>query len=346
MNAFQLAPEDSALALSHLATLVEAEAAPAEALAAVARHAEGRPLKAALAEAQRLAAAQAAPATTFSILTSSPDFSRAFAEAARARGLGEAGVLRALADHEQRSPQVRLFSGADSVLFACYVGVLGITWLFMITFVLPTFSSMFKGLGSDLPLPTRLVMMLGGPIRDFWFVIVVVAFVVYALRNRIAVVRRVRASVSSTVPPLRQAVRLVSACQYLNALATCARAGFTLADAHPLAARAVTHPVWRGRLERAVEASRRGAVPLAEALESEVGIPPRLAGVLDVAERSRRPEQTLAEGSTELESYVAARLGQTRQLVRVSALLLIGALVGSVVIALYLPIFSLATLIK
>src|SRR4029450_7016545 len=67
---------------------------------------------------------------------------------------------------------------------ATIIGVAFMVVIFMLTFVIPTFAAMFKGLGAELPLPTQIVLWASDFVRGYILLIIAaIAGAVYMLRR-------------------------------------------------------------------------------------------------------------------------------------------------------------------
>jgi type IV pilus assembly protein PilC len=85
--------------------------------------------------------------------------------------VGEAGgildvVLQRLAQYIEKAAALKRKVKAAMVYPAAIIGVAVMVVIFMLTFVIPTFAQMFKDLGADLPLPTKVVLWMSNFVRS------------------------------------------------------------------------------------------------------------------------------------------------------------------------------------
>src|SRR5512132_2909946 len=91
--------------------------------------------------------------------------------------VGETGgildvVLQRLAVYIEKAASLKRKVKSAMVYPASIIGVAFLVIVFMLTFVIPTFATMFKDLGAELPLPTRFVIGLSDFVRSYFLVII------------------------------------------------------------------------------------------------------------------------------------------------------------------------------
>src|SRR5437899_11934250 len=104
-------------------------------------------------------------------------------------GAGETGgnldvVLQRLSVYIEKAAALKRKIKAAMISPLTIVSVALIVVIFMLTFVIPTFASMFKNLGADLPLPTKIVLWLSNFVQSYILLILAaLAAGIYALRR-------------------------------------------------------------------------------------------------------------------------------------------------------------------
>src|SRR3972149_6347190 len=103
--------------------------------------------------------------------------------------VGEAGgildvVLQRLSVYIEKAAALKRKVKAAMVYPSTIIGVAFLIVIFMLTFVIPTFATMFKNLGADLPLPTQIVLWMSDFVRGYIIFIILGAMgAVYLLRR-------------------------------------------------------------------------------------------------------------------------------------------------------------------
>src|SRR5207248_10987271 len=103
--------------------------------------------------------------------------------------VGESGgvldvVLQRLSGYIEKAAKLKGKVKSAMVYPVTIIGVACLVIIFMMIFVLPTFANMFKNMGSELPLPTKVVMWMSDMTRKYIiFILAGVAAAIYALRR-------------------------------------------------------------------------------------------------------------------------------------------------------------------
>ncbi|MGH6871412.1 MAG: type II secretion system F family protein [Rhizomicrobium sp.] len=108
-------------------------------------------------------------------MAAEPAFPKFYVSMVRAGELGGSldVTLRRLADYLSRSAAIRETVASALVYPAILLCTAGFSIVIILVFVLPEFEPLFASAGKALPLPTRIVMVIGDAVRDFWWVPVV-----------------------------------------------------------------------------------------------------------------------------------------------------------------------------
>src|SRR5215470_17772205 len=103
--------------------------------------------------------------------------------------VGESGgvldvVLQRLSGYIEKAAKLKSKVKGAMVYPVTIIGVAVLVIVFMMIFVIPTFAKMFQGLGADLPLPTKIVMLISEFTQKFIiFIIIGMAAVIWALKR-------------------------------------------------------------------------------------------------------------------------------------------------------------------
>ncbi len=331
-----------------LATLVAAGLPMDESLQALAEASdEGKmrsmvtQLRARVMEGQTLAAALGEFESSF------PSMFRASVAAGESSGkLGDA--LLKLADYtenrEALSRQIWMALAYPVLLTAVAISVA----TGLLIYVVPQVVTVFNNLGRTLPLPTRMLIF----IADFvaaWGLVAALVAVAGAFGFGAALRREeFRAAVDRfllRVPLLGRVIRATETARATRTLATLTQSGVPLLEGLKLAAQTVNRLPLRQAFERAVGRVREGGA-LARALGESGELPPVAVRLIGSGEKSGRLDEMLEQAARhqtrEAETLIAAGTAVLGPMV----ILLVGALVLFIVLAILLPIFDLNQLIK
>lgn len=214
--------------------------------------------------------------------------------------------------------------------------------------VIPKFESMFSGMGTTLPAFTQWVIDLSTGLSRFAPLLLVMGVVLgFALRQLYRQHTPARLWISRRVlglPVFGKLLGQAALARFARSLATSYGAGVALLDALVTVA-----GVTGGELhEQAVLRLRQGMANgqgLNQAMASEPLFPPLLVQLTAIGESSGTLDQMLEKAASHYEEQVSQALDQLTSLLEPAIVLILGLLVGGLVVAMYLPIFQLGSLI-
>jgi type IV pilus assembly protein PilC len=261
---------------------------------------------------------------------------------------GEAGgildtILKRLASYIEKA--VKLASQVKSamvypvaviVIAGAVVGV--ILWK-----VIPTFASLFSGLGADLPLPTRIVIaMSDNLVRYFPFLLVIGGAAVYGFRQYYAT-ENGRRTVDRTVlrmPVLGGIMRKIAVARFCRTLATLISSGVPILDGLEITAKTAGNAIIEDAVMLTRKSIERGETISAPLKETAV-FPAMVTQMIGVGEATGALDTMLAKIADFYEDEVDTAVAGLLTLLEPIMIAFLGTIVGGIVIAMYLPIFDL-----
>jgi general secretion pathway protein F len=336
-----------ALLTRQLATLVRAGLPLDEALGALAEASEGRAratvlaLRAAVMEGRALAEAMA-------------DFPRAFPPSFRAAvAAGEASgrldtVLLRLADWAEARDALRrqLINALAYPVLLLVVALAVVAGL--MAHVVPQVVGVFAQSGQALPWPTRMLLHVGDALRAggwLWLLLpLLLVGAATAIWRAPAARARLQALLLRT-PLLGRLLRAAETARFARTLALLGGSAVPLLDALRVAGGVVQQAPLREAIEQAARAVREGQ-GFARALEASGQFPPVALRLIASGEKAGRLPEMLDEAAAQCERELQLALGLLDAALGPLVILLLGALVLFIVLAVLLPIFELNTLIR
>jgi type IV pilus assembly protein PilC len=257
-----------------------------------------------------------------------------------------AAVLARIADDRERAAAQRakvraaLTYPAAILLLAMAITAALLIW------VVPTFKQIFDGFGAKLPAPTRFVLALSSgaarwSIPVFGMIFALGSAVAFLLRRSEAA--RIRfARLSLRIPVVGPLLGTLCAARWSRALGTLLSAGTPLADAFDSLAHA-TGNAFFDRATVEISARLRRGERLAAAMRAARCFPPEV--VQPVAEESGALDTMLIDVASLADRQVDEKIGTLASLCEPLVIVVLGALVGGLVIAMYLPIIQLGNVV-
>ena len=261
---------------------------------------------------------------------------------------GEAGgildtILKRLATYIEKavklSGQVKsamIYPIAVVVIAGAVVGV--ILWK-----VIPTFASLFSGLGADLPLPTRIVIALSDNlVRYFPFLFVGAGAAAYGFKRYYATEKgkRVIDSVTLKLPILGNIMRKIAVARFCRTLSTLISSGVPILDGLEITAKTAGNAIVEDAImvtRKSIERGETIAVPLKD---TKV-FPSMVTQMIGVGEATGALDTMLAKIADFYEEEVDTAVAGLLTLLEPIMIAMLGIVVGGIVIAMYLPIFDL-----
>lgn len=246
----------------------------------------------------------------------------------------------------------RVALGRKVVSSLAYPAVMGAAFgailLFLFLYVLPRFAAIYADMEVDLPVPTQvLIAVVGGAWKIAPVALPVLGLAVWgAVRYARSETGRLWIDTSMlgipVVGPLARGLAVVQTARTLELLL---RGGIPLVLALSITARAVGNAAVRAGLARARTDVEQGK-GIARSLESHGVVPAITARMLEVGERSGSLVEMLGEAASFHEGEVEARLSTLTSLLEPVLMLSMGVIVGTLIVVMYLPVFSLAEAVR
>src|SRR5262245_34637339 len=237
----------------------------------------------------------------------------------------------------------------SALVYPCsIIGVAMLVIMFMLTFVIPTFAAMFKEMGADLPLPTRIVIGLSDFVRGyFWLIGLALGGGLYGLRSyyRTDNGRSTIDALILKLPVFGVIFRKVAVARFTRTLGTLVESGVPILEALRITASTSGNRV----VERAVLHCRTSVTEgktLAEPLKTSGVFPTMVMQMISVGEQTGALDAMLAKIADFYDDEVDTAVSTLTSLLEPIMIVVLGVIVGGLVVAMYLPIFKLVTLIK
>jgi type IV pilus assembly protein PilC len=262
--------------------------------------------------------------------------------------VGEAGgflgqALTSVAETFQGEAELKgkIKSATTYPIIVFTIAILGV--VAMVTFVVPIFEGMFKNLGSDLPIPTQILVTLSNNMVWILPVMIVlgIAFWLWWVRNRRDDrVRRVVDPWKLKLPVIGPLATKIAVARFSRSLSMMLHAGVPLVQALSIVGAASGN--WKIEqavhdIQESVKQGRSFSTPLAKA---EV-FPPMVAQMAAVGEESGTLADMLASIADFYENEVDTATEQLTASIEPILIVGIGIIIGGMVVSLYMPIFSI-----
>lgn len=258
-------------------------------------------------------------------------------------------VLNQIADFRAREAELKGKVKAALVYPAVLACLAVAVLVFLMVFFIPRFAGIFDDFGAALPLLTRVIVAASkASLRYGIFVLIGLIVGIVALRRALATEagRRVLERACLKTPALGIVLSRFALVRFARMLGTLLQAGVPLVTALRVAREAIGNQTLADAVADSIDQVKRGA-----ALSRSLGACPQLfpASVVEmiaVAEESGRLDKELMRLAQAYEGELDRRLRMLVSLAEPALLFIMAALIGTIVVGMLLPVFTLQELIK
>ena len=245
-------------------------------------------------------------------------------------------TLTSLADYLERDIETRA-TMVSALTYPSVVMVLAIVTVTILAgYVLPKFKPLFEELGTELPLPTRMLLAVSTLFTDYWYVLltlVLVAVVVLVWLFKSSAGKPTRDSLMLRLPLVGGVVRTSILERFCRILATIVTAGVPLLEGLRTAADATDNTVYRKALEGAQEQMLEG-VGFSTALSHTGLFPGAARQMFKVGEETGTLDKQLVAASSYFSRELKERVKKFAAFFEPALIVFVGLVVGFVAIAL------------
>jgi len=264
----------------------------------------------------------------------------------------QAGALESLLDKvaTYKEKTEALKKKVKKALFypAAVLIVAVIVTIILLIFVIPQFEALFKGFGADLPAFTQFVIDLSKAIQHQGIYMAVVAgglgWTFFYFKKRSRKMREFLDRLSLKIPIIGPILNKSAIARYARTLSTMFAAGVPLVEALESVAGATGNIVYENAVMKMRDEVSTGQ-RLQRAMESTGLFPNMVIQMIAVGEESGSLDSMSAKVATFYETEVDNAVDSMSSLLEPLIMAILGVLVGGLVIAMYLPIFKLGSVV-
>jgi type IV pilus assembly protein PilC len=218
----------------------------------------------------------------------------------------------------------------------------------MLLFIVPVFKNLFAGFGAALPLPTQFLVWLSSVM--VWLapllVVIAVAFAFWWKKNKNTDrVRRLVDPVKLRLPVFGMLFRKIAIARFSRNFSSMLGAGVPILHVLQIVGETSGNWVMEQALQKVAESVRKGK-SIAEPLSEEPVFPAMVTQMIAVGEDAGALETMLSKIADFYDDEVQSTTEQLTAMIEPLMIAFLGIVIGGMIVALYLPIFNIFTLIK
>lgn len=229
-----------------------------------------------------------------------------------------------------------------AILFISFI----VTAVLMI-FVVPVFAEMFSSFGAELPAPTKIVMNISDVFVAYWYVVFgVPVAMVYAIK---AIYKTPAGhyqldKLLLNLPAIGDVLRKGAVARFTRTFSTLSAAGVPILDAMDTVAETSGNVVIEQVVIGAKESISQGQ-SLSQPLEESGVFPIMVTQMIGIGEQTGAMEEMLGKIADFYEEEVDTAVNNMTALMEPAIMAFLGVVIGGLVIAMYLPIFMMASVV-
>jgi type IV pilus assembly protein PilC len=219
----------------------------------------------------------------------------------------------------------------------------------MLMFLVPVFTDIFAQLGGQLPSLTRWVVSISNFLRADWYVIfpfAIILIVAFVKGKKTEPGRKIWDRFKLNIPmKIGDVVLKVTMARFSRTLSTLVAAGVDIIKALEITGQTAGNWVIEDALED-VRARVHEGVPIAQPLLDNPVFPPMVAHMVRIGEETGELEKMLGKIADFYEDEVDSSIQSLTSIIEPIMMIGVGAMVGVIILAMYMPMFKLLSLVK
>jgi general secretion pathway protein F len=215
--------------------------------------------------------------------------------------------------------------------------------VFLLTFVIPRFATIFSDLGQTIPVPTQVLLSVSAAVQGYWWVMigaVLAAILAWRVWTGTPEGRLQWDQMLLGMPIVGRLTAKIETARFTRTLGTMLKSGVPVLGAMAVVGDMMTNQIVGRWVSRVADAVKRGST-IASALTEHTRFPPLAIHMVRVGEETGRLEEMLLKVADTFETDVRVELRRVIGLLEPSIILLMGVLVAFIVVAMLMAIFSI-----
>lgn len=255
------------------------------------------------------------------------------------------GILNRMSIYLEKSEKLKKQIKGAMTYPAAIISIAMVVVAGILVFIIPEFQKLYSSAGKELPGITQMVVAMSETVKNRWYLVVLVI-----VGTPIALVQWYRTPdgkdtldrIMIKSPLFGELIQKSSVARMTRTLSTLLSSGVSVVEALDIAAKTAGNAVIEDALYRSKESVIAGK-PLAAPLAKEEMIPDMVTQMIAIGEKSGTMDQMLGKIADFYEDDVENAVKALTSLIEPLLMVLLGGVIAFLVIAMYLPIFDLAS---
>lgn len=218
----------------------------------------------------------------------------------------------------------------------------------MLLFIVPTFTTLYEGLGGQLPLPTRLLIAVSGILTNYFlFVVLFWGVTIFLLRRFVKTPRGrdIKDRIVLKIPLFGKLIHKTAIVRFSRTLSVLQTAGVPILESLEITSETCNNTVIARAITEIQEGVRVGE-GIGKTMANHEIFPPMVVHMTSVGEETGALDEMLGKVADFYEQEVEAMVDALTSLLEPLMIVVLGGAVGGMVVALYMPMFNIINLIE
>lgn len=258
-------------------------------------------------------------------------------------------VLNRVADHFESEQALKAKVKSAMTYPIAMLALVLIVLVAMMIFVVPTFQKMFSDMGGELPLPTQILVNISEGVKGapglITLIVVIVVAVVFNWWKSTESGRLIWDSITLRAPIVGPLVQKTAVAKFTRTFGTLVSAGVPILSALEIVGSTSGNAVVEVAVKKIRSAVKEGET-IAKPLSEATVFPSMVVQMIAVGEETGALDAMLNKIADFYDEEVATAVDGLTSLIEPLMMATLGVVVGGMVIALYMPMFNVITLVK
>lgn len=252
-------------------------------------------------------------------------------------------VLERLADFSEKTQKLISKIRAALVYPILVIFIAFSVLTFLIIFVIPKFMDLFKEIGSELPLPTMILLKISNFLQHYWYVgiiMVIILIIFYKFLNTLLIAKYYLDKLKLALPVFGLLIRKIAIARFTRTLGTLISSGVPILQALEITKDTSGNEVIARSIGKVRDSIREGE-SIAGPLGKSRIFPLMVVNMIAVGEETGSLDSMLNKIADTFEDDVDTTVGALTSLLEPLLIVTLGLIVGGIVISMFLPLIKL-----
>jgi type IV pilus assembly protein PilC len=271
-----------------------------------------------------------------------PDLLINMIEAGEASGTLDT-VMNRMANHFEKEAKLQNKIKGAMIYPMVLSVVMVIVVIILLVFVLPTFTGMLSGVGTELPVTTKILMGFSGLFINYWYAIIAVVAVVFFLWKAFLRSEKGRLwfdSFKFKIPVVKKSLVMIYCARLTRTFSTLLMSGIQMLSALEITSRIVGNQLLANQLMAAREDIRKG-ISLSNAFRKIPLLPPMVHSMISIGEESGMLDSVLDKTASFYDEESDAAIARMVGMLEPAMIVVMAVVIGFIVISIMQPMFAM-----